>query len=499
MSGVADSAVNFAYDAGSESILATQAGETEPLGSVFLGAASAASDLDASFVLTSGYLVFFMQCGFAMLSVGSIRSKNAKNIILKNLLDACFGGLFFYLIGFGFAYGGDYGDPDNGNSFIGFDHFALHNVSRDAYYSWFFQFAFAATAATIVSGAVAERCKFEGYIAYAIFLTSWVYPVVVHWVWSTTGWLSAFKEEDKLFDVGLIDFAGCGVVHMVGGFAGLAGAIAVGPRIGKFDADGKPTTIPGHNASLAILGVFILWFGWYGFNPGSALAIIGASEVVGLCAVTTTLSAAAATVSTIILLAAIEFMKTKHLVWDLIGASNGTLTGLVGITAACSVVEPWAAIVIGILSGFVYVFASFFVESILKVDDPLDAVAVHGFGGMFGLLFAATFAAKDLVAAAYDDYGDAYGWVMGGNGRLLGTAVVAILVILLWTLGHMLPFFFVLKALGLLRVDAAEEMSGLDVSHHGGSAYEAGGKDTDSLVTERLAALEQEIQLLKKK
>lgn len=467
--------------------------------------AGASGDVDVFFVLVSGFLVFFMQCGFAMLSVGSIRSKNAKNIILKNLLDACFGAIFFYLLGFGFAYGGDYGDSTNGGKFIGWDHFALSGVPKADYHSWFFQFAFAATAATIVSGAVAERTKFEGYVAYAIFLTSWVYPVIAHWVWSGTGWASAFREDDFLFDTGVIDFAGCGVVHMTGGLAALAGAWAVGPRIGRFDADGKPQTIPGHNASLAILGVFILWFGWYGFNPGSALAIIGFSPVASLCAVTTTLSAAAGTVSTLLILMLIEYFSSGHIVWDLIGASNGTLAGLVGITSACPVAEPWAAIIIGITAGAVYVGASKLVAHVLKIDDPLDAVAVHGFCGAWGLLMAAAFADEGNVRVAYSDsMADAggYGFIMGGNGKLLACAIVLILAITGWTLAHMMPFFFVLNKLGMLRVDEAEERMGLDVSHHGGSAYEADGdimkgKGDESLLA-KVTALERQVAAMQK-
>eukprot|EP00892_Ulva_mutabilis_P012539 jgi/Ulvmu1/9658/UM054_0090.1 len=465
---------------------------------------SQTDDLNKFFVLLSGYLVFFMQCGFAMLSVGSVRSKNAKNIVLKNLLDACFGAVCFYLIGYGLAYGGE----DHGNNFIGWNGFALNNEAKSAWFGWFFQFAFAATAATIVSGAVAERCKFEGYLAYAVLLTSWVYPVVVHWVWSTTGWISAFRADgDFLFDTGVIDFAGCGVVHMTGGLAALAGAFVIGPRIGRFDADGKPQSIPGHNASLAILGVFILWFGWYGFNPGSALAIIDAGDVVAISAINTTLSAAGGTLSTLLLLMAFEYIATGHVVWDLIGASNGTLAGLVGITSACSVVEPWAGLLIGLLAGFVYVGASKLVSHVLKVDDPLDAAAVHGFTGAWGLIAAALFAHEPNVALAYADMpAGNYGLFMGGGGKLLGNAIVLIIAVSAWVLGHMFPFFYVMKMLGLLRVDEAEERMGLDVSHHGGSAYEATqgadllkGKtdESEQALLTRVQYLEQQVKALR--
>lgn len=440
-------------------------------------------DIDTFFILISGFLVFFMHCGFCMLSVGAVRSKNAKNIILKILLDACFGALAFYLVGFAFAYGGTYGEAGGGNSFVGWGGFALNGLPKSEWYMWFFQFAFAATAATIVSGAVAERTRFEAYIMYACFLTAWVYPVVVHWVWSADGWASP-SNPDRLLDVGVIDFAGCAAVHMIGGLSGLAGAYIVGPRIGRFGADGSPVDMPGHNASLAILGVFILWFGWYGFNPGSALAIIGSSTVAAVAAVNTTLSAAAGTLSTLFALMAVNWMSTGEVIWDLIGTSNGTLAGLVGITAACAVVEPWAAIVIGFTAGLVYVFAAWFIPNILKIDDPLEAGAVHAFTGAWGLIMAAAFAHKPNVAATYGDAVAEAGHgflISGGNGRMLGTAIIIILATLGWTLAHMIPFFYGMRALGLLRVAEAEELMGLDKSHHGGSAY-------DMDVGEKLAA-----------
>eukprot|EP01025_Chloroclados_australasicus_P052480 TRINITY_DN611_c0_g1_i4.p1 TRINITY_DN611_c0_g1~~TRINITY_DN611_c0_g1_i4.p1 ORF type:complete len:509 (-),score=85.30 TRINITY_DN611_c0_g1_i4:417-1844(-) len=448
------------------------------------------ADADTFYLLLSGYLVFFMQCGFAMLSAGSVRSKNTMNIILKNLLDACFGAIGWFLLGYAIAYG----DESDSNDFIdGKARFALSGDSEGDFGSWFFQYAFAATAATIVSGAVAERTRFEAYLAYAFLLTAWVYPVIVHWVWDGSGWLWFTNSKIEGLDHGMIDFAGCGVVHMTGGFAGMWGAAIVGPRMGRFDADGKPQAIPGHNASLAILGVFILWFGWFGFNPGSTLALGGASHIAARCAVTTTLSAAAATMSTLAILMVLNLVTTGHIVWDLIGTSNGTLGGLVGITAACSVVQPWAAVVIGIISGFVYVGASKLMINILKIDDPLDATAVHGFCGIWGLIAAAAFADKPLVAEAYGD-ALAYGFIMGGNGGLLGAAIVGIVVIFGWVSVHMVPFFFVMKILGLLRVDPEEEVEGLDTSHHGGSAY----PDVKSSNAEQLANMDVRLTAVEK-
>eukprot|EP01023_Acetabularia_acetabulum_P053566 TRINITY_DN5998_c0_g3_i5.p1 TRINITY_DN5998_c0_g3~~TRINITY_DN5998_c0_g3_i5.p1 ORF type:complete len:477 (+),score=100.61 TRINITY_DN5998_c0_g3_i5:127-1557(+) len=460
-----------------------------------------ATDADVFYLLVSGYLVFFMQCGFAMLSAGSVRSKNAMNIILKNLLDACFGALGWYLIGFALAYG----EGDDPNPFIGGQkYYALSNANESVnpgiYANWFFQYAFAATAATIVSGAVAERTRFEAYLCYAFLLTSFVYPVVVYWVWNANGFLS-FTNDKIGLGHGMIDFAGCGVVHMTGGFAGLWGAVIVGPRLGRFDSDGKPVPIPGHNASLAILGVFILWFGWYGFNPGSTLGLSGLSLIASRCAVTTTLSAATATMTTLFATMLFNYLDTGVIVWELICTSNGTLGGLVGITAACAVVQPWAAVIIGFLSAFVYIGASRLVSNTFKVDDPLDAVAVHGFCGLWGLLATAAFADQDLVTQVYGgDFGNSYGFLNGGNGKLLGAALLGITVIFGWVSVFMVTFFIAMKYLGLLRVTQEEELSGLDTSHHGGDAYplQPGEKSENNLayVNKQLLDIADRVRLL---
>ncbi|CAD7696074.1 unnamed protein product [Ostreobium quekettii] len=449
--------------------------------------AEAALDTDAFFVLFSGYLVFFMQCGFCMLCAGSVRGKNAKNIILKNLLDACFGALGWYLAGYGLAFGED------SNDFLGVSNFALHDVPPSRYHNWLFQYAFAAAATTIVSGAVAERTSFVVYLLYALFLTSWVYPIIAHWVWAPTGWLSArFVYKSSLFNgTGLLDFAGSGVVHLTGGLAGMAGAWIAGPRLGRFDASGKAREIPGHSASLALLGVFILWFGWYGFNPGSALAIVDSSEIAALAAITTTLSAAAGCITTLFISMAISYNATGSIMWDVIGAGNGVLAGLVSITASCAVVRPWAACAIGVFGGLFYTLSSSVVLHALKVDDPLDAVSIHGGCGMWGLIGAALFADERLVHMTYptilnDDTSQArrhFGLLVGGNGQLLASAVVGIVVIVGWVLGHMVPFFLLMKKMRFMRVDPQQEAEGLDIVHHGGSAYprELKGSSTDKL------------------
>lgn len=475
-----------------------------------------ATDVDTWFLLASGYLVFFMQCGFAMLCAGAVRSKNAKNIILLNLLDACFGCVMWYITGFAFAYG----DPDpsaecnyevcNGTpvetqadcagtsstgeeclwtvnfnasqAFIGNRFFCMSNLPASLYSTWFFQFTFAATAATIVSGAVAERCRFQAYVAYEIMLVGFVYPVVAHWVWSPFGWMSAFRDEDssihqgyiKLFGTGVYDFAGDGPVHMIGGIASLVGAWVLGPRLGRFDASGNPQDMPGHNASLTILGVFFLWFGWYGFNPGSTLMVSeGTSEYTALVAINTTLGAASGTLSTLLIVMIHEYIKTGTMVYNLLMAGNGTLGGLVAITGGAAYVYPWAAFIIGFIGGGVYYIASKVNLNVLKVDDPLDAIAVHLGCGIWGLIANAVFTGQKQATFNFGE-GAAYGFFMGGGtmgGKLLAAQLLYIFMILAWTTAIMLPFFLVLKKSGNFRVAPEVECAGLDVSHHGGSAY----------------------------
>eukprot|EP00887_Chlorella_sp_A99_P007406 scaffold2.g7406.t1 len=451
-----------------------------------------AFDIDAGFTLLSGYLVFFMQAGFAMLSAGSVRAKNAKNIILLNLLDACFGCLAWYLLGWAFAYGDPQLDqatgtyPARGNPFIGNRYFVQAGLDRMSYVQWFFQFTFAATSATIVSGAVAERCKFECYVTYTLALVAFVYPVVAHWVWSPWGWLSALRTPATassgyvLFaGSGVYDFAGDGPVHMVGGFASLAAAWVLGPRLGRFDAAGQPVDIPGHNAALTLLGVFLLWFGWYGFNPGSTAAIMnGRALISAAIATNTTVSAAAATVSTLFMAMLHTYLSIGVVVWDLIIAGNGALAGLVAITGPCAFVPTWAALVIGLVAGGVYYGSSRLILHRLRVDDPLDAIAVHAASSIWGLLACAAFAQSDLVQAWYGPFpggapGDrrAYGFIMGGDGSLLAAHCVYICVIAAWVLGLMTPFFLLLRRLGLMRVSPEVETQGLDISYHGSSSY----------------------------
>lgn len=405
--------------------------------------------IDTMFVLFSGFMVFLMQTGFAMLTAGSVRTKNVKNVLIKNLLDACVGALAYYLFGYSLAYG------PKGGRFIGWGDFVL---SRGDLTTWFFQWAFAATAATIVSGSVAERTSFYAYLAYAFFLTGFVYPVVSHWVWDERGFL-------KTWWGGMIDFAGCSVVHMVGGFAGLTGAVIVGPRTGRF-VDGLVAPMPGHSATLSTLGTFILWFGWYGFNPGSALGITGnLFKTVERCAVTTTLAAASGGVTTLIV------RKFINQIFDLLSVLNGVLAGLVAITASCAFVETYAAVIIGAIGALAYIGAA---ETLLKlkIDDPLEAFPIHGVAGFWGVLAGALFNRRDLQKLA--GFTNEIGGLFYGGSRpwnLLIVNLLGSLLIAAWTVLLTGTLFFVLKQLKLLRISSDEEFMGNDSSKHGGSAY----------------------------
>jgi Amt family ammonium transporter len=436
--------------------------------------ASITGALDVFYLLYAGALVFMMQAGFAMLCAGCLREKNIKNIMLKNVLDACVGALGFWAVGYGLAYGTKCGVAENCDKdwyLIGDDLFFLGGGWDEGdYHSWFFQFAFAATAATIVSGAVAERCQMTAYALYSAVLTAFVYPVVVHHVWSSEGYFSAFRNN-PLFGVGVVDFAGCGVVHMVGGISAFVGAAVLGPRSGRFD----PLTgqiadeMPGHNSSLVVLGTFILWFGWYGFNPGSTLGIYTYENIAAKTAVTTTVAAAAGCVTNLILHYVLSGLK----VLSLEEACNGALAGLVGITSACPVVDPWAAIAIGAIACFAYTFGCKLCL-LLKIDDPVNASGVHFFAGMWGLIAPAIFASERNMVNAY---GPAMkGLVYGGGITMLKAQAFGLGAIVAWVVATMLPFFIILKCCGVFRVSADVEEAGMDASEHGGGAYHVGGK-----------------------
>ncbi|XP_071701368.1 ammonium transporter 1 member 2-like [Rutidosis leptorrhynchoides] len=426
--------------------------------------------IDNTYLLFSAYLVFAMQLGFAMLCAGSVRAKNTMNIMLTNVLDAAAGGISYYIFGFAFAFGGP------SNAFIGKHNFGLKSIPSAVYdYSFFlYQWAFAIAAAGITSGSIAERTQFVAYLIYSSFLTGFVYPIVSHWVWSSDGWLSATRTSGSLlFRSGAIDFAGSGVVHMVGGVAGLWGALIEGPRIGRFDRSGRSVALRGHSGSLVVLGTFLLWFGWYGFNPGSFLTIsksyntsndyYGQWSAVGRTAVTTTLAGCTAGLTTLFS----KRLLVGH--WNVFDVCNGLLGGLAAITSGCSVVEPWAAIVCGFVAAWVLIGFNKLAEK-YKYDDPLEAAQLHGGCGAWGLLFTGLFAHKQYVHQIFEP-GRPYGLFMGGGGKLLGAQIVQILVIIGWVSATMGPLFYGLKKLKLLRVSSEDEMAGMDMTRHGGFAY----------------------------
>ena len=426
------------------------------LGIVAAQEADAVADLILSvntiWYVIAGILVFFMQAGFGLLEAGFVRVKNTTNILMKNVLDASLGGVVWWAVGFGFAFGGSQGNFIGGDSFFP----ALGGLTETGDVSeaatFFFQWAFAATAATIVSGALAERTKFSAYLFYTVFITGVIYPIVINWGWGG-GWLS---------DLGFMDYAGSTLVHSVGAWAGLAGAFLLGPRLGKYASDGTVTAIPGHNMGMAALGMFILWFGWYGFNPGSTLGLTGglATEAAWI-AINTTLAAGAGAV------VAMGVAKFRYGKADLGLTINGALAGLVSITAGCGFVEPWAAVLIGGIGGVLVVFSVAFFDKI-RIDDPVGAISVHGTCGVWGTLAVGLFA----TAGAAEAWGaPSHGLFMGGNIEALGVQLAGIGAVFAWTIVTAGILFFVIKHTIGLRVSEAEELAGLDVQEHGIGAY----------------------------
>ncbi|MCW3788757.1 ammonium transporter [Plebeiibacterium sediminum] len=392
------------------------------------------SALDILWILVAGILVFWMQAGFALVEAGFTRAKNVGNIIMKNFMDFAFGSLLFWIIGYSIMYGGE------GSFYGAFDFF--YSVEGD-YHNLFFQTVFAATAATIVSGAMAERTKFSTYLIFSVVITAVIYPISGHWVWGG-GWLSTMETPFH-------DFAGSTVVHSVGGWAALAGAWTIGPRLGKYN--GSANAIPGHNMVLGALGVFILWMGWFGFNPGSQLAISGDNaNAVAKIFITTNLAAAAGAVVTMFVT---WFRYGKP---DLSMTLNGALAGLVAITAGCDVVSPTGAVLIGIIAGFVIVFSIELFDKVLKVDDPVGAISVHGVCGALGTLLVGLFATDG-------------GLFYGGGASLLLSQAIGVVTIGAWAFGLGLILFQVLKATVGLRVTEQEEREGLDIHEHGQSSY----------------------------
>lgn len=393
-------------------------------------------------LLVSAFLVMFMQPGFALVEAGFTRSKNTANILMKNLMDFSIGTITYWFLGYSLMYGGSLLGGLIGNPL---DKFAFSSAGFGDYADMsdlIFQTVFAATAATIVSGAMAERTKFGSYLIFSIVITLFIYPVSGHWKWGG-GWL------DQL---GFQDFAGSTLVHSVGGWLGLTGAAVLGPRLGKY-IKGKAKAIPGHNLALGALGVFILWFGWFGFNPGSELAATGGSTIaIGHIAVTTNLAAAAGAVGAMLT----SWIKYKR---PTLGLSlNGALAGLVAITAGCNVVSPSGAILIGLFAGIILVFSVVFFDQIAKIDDPVGAISVHGVCGAFGTLMVGVFSTDG-------------GLFYGGGAKLLGVQAIGVLAVGAWALATGFVLFKILKFTTGLRVSRRIEEEGLDVYEHGESAY----------------------------
>ncbi|MBM3814514.1 MAG: ammonium transporter [Acidimicrobiia bacterium] len=409
--------------------------------------AAVQKNTDIIWTAIASALVFFMQAGFAMVETGFTRAKNAGNIMMKNLMDFAMGGIAYWAVGFALMFGLSNGFTGWSNFFVNFD-----NTNIDGqwgYTFWFFQMVFAATAATIVSGAMAERTRFSGYLVYSFFITLFIYPIFGHWAWGNLFNSSNAESGAWLANRGFIDFAGSTVVHSVGGWAALAGAIVIGPRLGKFAKDGTPRPIPGHSLTMAALGVFILFFGWFGFNAGSTTAANGSLARI---AVNTLLAACAGAISAL-LASWFKFGKP-----DIGMTLNGTLAGLVAVTAPCATITPLGGVIIGAIAGVIVLYAVLFFDKI-KVDDPVGAISVHGVCGAFGTIGAALFHENLFLGLEYDLMGQLVTQLIG-----VGTAF-------LWTFTTAFILFKTIAFTVGLRVSAEEEMAGLDLSEHGANCY----------------------------
>ncbi len=406
--------------------------------------------IDTTWVLVASFLVFFMQCGFAMLEAGFIRQTAVVNALVENFMDAALTGIAFWAVGFAIAFG-----TPHSSGLFGTDNFFLSSaISFEAgsvvyggsglsvFALFFFQFAFAATASTIATGAMAERTDFIGDIIYSVLVGALIYPVVVHWVWGG-GWL---------FQRGFLDFAGSTVVHTVGGVTALIGAILLGPRVGRvFGQAPRP-----HNLALATLGTMVLWFGWYGFNPGSTLGT-GDPGLIGLVTVNTTLAASAGTLASMFL----GYARSGK--WDLSLTLNGSLAGLVGITAGCAFVAPWASVVIGLAAGILVILVVDLIEA-LKIDDPVGAFAVHGACGIFGTLAIGLFGQPELTNGVG-------GLLLGGGVDMLVNQAIGAGATIIWVTATASAMFLGLKAIGRLRVNPKADAVGIDIYEHGTTVW----------------------------
>lgn len=396
--------------------------------------------IDTIWVAICAAIIFFMEGGFALLEAGFVRSKNTMSIIAKVIVDVVFGGLAFYVLGFGIAYG-------NSNGWFAFD---IGITTKDLGLGltvsnklfWFIQLGFAIASISIVSGAVAERMKIWSYAVFVVVFCSILYPVVANWVWNPNGWLAVR---------GFNDFAGSAAVHTMGGFSALAAAIILGPRIGKYQKDGKANPIPGHNLPLAAVGAFILWFGWFGFNPGSTLGAVGNWELIGTVVTNTFLASAAGGVSTML------YTYFRYGQIDITMTINGVLAGLVAITAGCNVVDANAAIIIGLIAGVLVDVAVILIDN-MKIDDPVGAIAVHGVNGLFGTIAVGLFSAEN-------------GLFFGGGTHLLGTQALGVLVIGSFSFVLTFVILKIMQKTFGIRVSKKEENAGIDAVSFGVEAY----------------------------
>ncbi|MFL1011176.1 ammonium transporter [Flavisericum labens] len=398
------------------------------------------SAIDTVWVSICAAIIFLMEGGFALLEAGFVRSKNAMSIIAKVFIDVTFGGLAFYFVGFGIAYG-------SSNGWFAFDTGITNNdlglgltVSNKLF--WFIQLGFAIAAISIVSGAVAERMKVWAYAIYVVIFCAIMYPMAANWVWNPNGWLALR---------GFNDFAGSAAVHAMGGFAALAAAIVLGPRMGKYDNNGEPVAIPGHNLPLAAVGAFILWFGWFGFNPGSTLGAVGNWELIGSIVTNTFLASAAGGISTML------YTYFKYGQIDITMTINGVLAGLVAVTAGCNVVDSSSAIVIGLIAGVLVDVAVIFIDR-LKIDDPVGAIAVHGINGLFGVIAVGLFATEG-------------GLFFSGETSLLLTQIIGVAVIGVFSFVITFIILSIMKKTIGIRVEKSEERAGIDAVSFGVEAY----------------------------
>jgi Amt family ammonium transporter len=385
------------------------------------------------------FLVFFMQAGFAFLGAGLIRSKNTTNYLTKSFMDFAIASLSFWAFGFALMWG------TSVMGIAGTTNFFLTDAGGgQTYVDWVFQMVFAGTAATIVAGAMAERTRTQTYLAYSFLIGAIVYPLYGHWVWGG-GWLGSL---DIIGLPAAADYAGSGVVHALGGFLALAGAAVVGPRIGKYNADGSANTLPGHNVTFVVMGTFILFFGWFGFN-------INTGDSIGLNAINTLLAGATGAVVALY----IQLVRTGKL--DILMACNGALAGLVGITAPVAFVAPWAAVVIGGIAAPVMIVSVSFIEKALKIDDPVGAISVHGVTGLWGLLAVGIFANGNNGVTG----------LISGDSRQIVSQLISMGVVLGWALVTGFAIFLTLKVAMGVRATRDEELAGLDMSEHGVHAY----------------------------